>query len=184
MPPTLELDRIVLRPFQVGDAPFLFETYSDPQTSRFLSFPPFTDMAQAQAMEARILQASAEERTFDRAIIRKEDGAYLGNCTLFNWSKQNARAEIGFSLTRKYWSQGYMGEALRGFIGLAFGELGMNRLEADIDPRNAASAKTLERLGFVREGYLPERWIVAGEISDTALYGLLRRQWTENTLRK
>src|SRR5206468_5842893 len=95
----------------------------------------------------------------------------------FSWNKQCARAEIGFSLTRQYRSQGYMGEGLRGFIDYAFSALGMNRLEADIDPRNVGSAKTLERLGFVREGYLRDRWIVAGEVSDTALYGLLRRDW-------
>ena len=50
-------------------------------------------------------------------------------------------------------------------------------VEADIDPGNRASARTLERLGFRREGLLRERWIVNGEISDSALYGLLRRDW-------
>ena len=50
-------------------------------------------------------------------------------------------------------------------------------MEADIDPRNHASARSLERLGFTREGLLRERWIVKGEVSDTALYGLLQREW-------
>ena len=38
----LETERLTLRPFAEGDAPFLFEMYSDPQTARFLSYPPFT----------------------------------------------------------------------------------------------------------------------------------------------
>lgn len=50
----------------------------------------------------------------------------------------------------------------------------LNRIEADIDPRNAASARVPERLGFVREGLLRERWIVGDEVTDSALYGLLR----------
>ena len=58
-----------------------------------------------------------------------------------------------------------------------FIELSLNRVEADIDPRNAASAKTLERLGFVKEGFLRERWVVDGEVSDSGIYGLLRRDW-------
>ena len=66
---------------------------------------------------------------------------------------------------------------VRALIGFAFGELGLNRLEADIDPRNLASARSLESLGFTREGLLRERWIVNGEVSDTALYGLLAREW-------
>lgn len=173
----LDLDRLRLRPFAEGDAPFLFEMYSDPQTSRYLSYPPFKEPSQAEAMLGRIIAAQAEGRTVDRVLVRKSDGVPIGSCTLFSWNKQCARAEIGFSLVRAYGSQGYMGEALRGFIDYAFGPLGMKRIEADIDPRNLGSAKTLERLGFVKEGYMRERWIVAEEVSDTAFYGLLRRDW-------
>jgi RimJ/RimL family protein N-acetyltransferase len=70
-----------------------------------------------------------------------------------------------------------MHEALLALLDFGFGELDLNRIEADIDPRNSTSARTLERLGFTREGYLRERWIVGDEVSDTALYGLLRREW-------
>ena len=74
-----------------------------------------------------------------------------------------------------------MNEALQTLVAYAFTTLNLNRLEADIDPRNTASAKTLERLGFQQEGYLRERWIVGDEISDTAFYGLLRREWAQTT---
>ena len=173
----LETERLRLRPFAEGDAAFLFEMYSDPQTARYLSYPPFTEMAQAEKMLGRILKAQAEEQTVDGVVIRKSDGVPVGSVTLFSWSRQCARAELGFCLARQHWLHGYINEALRAFVEYAFTALGMNRLEADIDPRNAASAKTLERLGFVKEGFLRERWIVAGEVSDTALYGLLKRDW-------
>jgi ribosomal-protein-alanine N-acetyltransferase len=55
-----------------------------------------------------------------------------------------------------------------------FGALDLNRVEADNYPRNVASARALERLCFRREGLLRERWIVNGEICDTAFYGVLR----------
>ena len=70
-----------------------------------------------------------------------------------------------------------MHEALVALLDHAFNELRLHRLEADIDPRNESSAKSLERLGFVREGHLRERWIVGDEVSDSALYGLLASQW-------
>ncbi|MDQ3667749.1 MAG: GNAT family N-acetyltransferase [Acidobacteriota bacterium] len=47
-------------------------------------------------------------------------------------------------------------------------------MEAEVDPRNSASIRTVERLGFQREGYLRERWQVNGEVQDTIFYGLLR----------
>ena len=72
-----------------------------------------------------------------------------------------------------------MCEALGALLNYAFHTLNLNRLEADIDPRNHASAKILERLGFTREGHMRERWIVNGEVEDTWWYGLLRREWFE-----
>ena len=65
---------------------------------------------------------------------------------------------------------------------MASAQLGLNRVEADIDPRNAASAKPLLRLGFRHEGLLRERWIVNGEICDTAFYGLLKSDWEARRL--
>ena len=101
----------------------------------------------------------------------------IGTCSLFNVSKQCRRAEIGYGIAPAYWRQGYMFEAVSALLAFAFDTLAMNRLEADIDPRNTASARSLEKLGFQREGLLPERWIVDGEVSDSALYGLLARAW-------
>ena len=76
-------------------------------------------------------------------------------------------------MARARWGHGYMLGALRALVAIRVGELGLNR----IDPRNAASARSLERLGFVKEGHLRERWIVDGEVSDSDLYGLLRSDW-------
>jgi RimJ/RimL family protein N-acetyltransferase len=70
-----------------------------------------------------------------------------------------------------------MAEALQTLLNHAFEGLELRRLEADVDPRNTASIRTLERLGFKREGYLRERWHVAGEIQDALFYGLLKREW-------
>jgi RimJ/RimL family protein N-acetyltransferase len=41
--------------------------------------------------------------------------------------------------------------------------------------------RSLERQGFTKEGTLRERWIVGNEISDTAFYGLLQRDWAAQT---
>jgi ribosomal-protein-alanine N-acetyltransferase len=62
-------------------------------------------------------------------------------------------------------------------LSLAFGALQLRRIEADIDPRNEASCRLIERVGFQREGLLRERWQVDGETQDSALYGLLARDW-------
>jgi RimJ/RimL family protein N-acetyltransferase len=98
--------------------------------------------------------------------------------SLFAFSEQSQRAEIGYILARKAWGKGLIHEALSALLTYAVENLKLRRIEADIDPRNQRSARSLERLGFTQEGLLRERWVVEGEVSDTALYGLLAREWT------
>jgi RimJ/RimL family protein N-acetyltransferase len=59
--------------------------------------------------------------------------------------------------------------------------MNLHRLEADVDPNNAASIRSLERLGFQREGYLRERWHVGGGIQDAIFFGLLKHEWQRRT---
>ena len=75
-----------------------------------------------------------------------------------------------------------MQETLKAVLTFAFEVLEFHRIEADVDPRNVASIRTLERLGFQREGYLRERWQVNGEIQDALFYGLLRPDWEEQAI--
>jgi RimJ/RimL family protein N-acetyltransferase len=174
---TLATGRLILRPPQASDADALFAMHSDPEVMRYFSEPPWQDPARAVQQIADDAEAFGKEEFFRFAITLQATGEYLGSCTLFAVHRQNRRAEIGYALGRPYWGQGYMHEALTALLEYAFVERDLNRLEADIDPQNAGSANALLRLGFKQEGYLHERWIVGGQVSDSALYGLLRRAW-------
>jgi len=173
----IELERVRLRAIAQADIDGIYAIYSDADTARYLSRPAWTDRAQAATFVERVQASYGTGSAISLAVERKSDGALVGECVLFGFNEQCRRAEIGYTLGRAYRSQGYMREALAGLIDVGFGPLDLNRIEADIDPRNAPSARILERLGFVKEGYLRERWIVAGEKSDTALFGLLRSEW-------
>ena len=107
----------------------------------------------------------------------KDSDRVVGTCTLFHMDRTHRRGEIGYALGEAAWGRGYMHEALSALLEYAFLQLGLHRLEADIDPRNHASIRAVERLGFVREGYLRERWQVGGEITDSLFLGLLRPDW-------
>lgn len=173
-PITLNTPRLVLRPLREDDAAVLFAMYSDPQFMRYWSFAPMTQLEQAREYLSRLMTASASGKDLVCAIDLRETGQMIGTCTLFSLYEPSLRAEIGFGVSREFWRQGYTQEAVHTLIGHAFSTLSLRRLEADIDPRNNGSARVLERAGFAREGLLRERWVVGGEVSDTALYGLLR----------
>jgi len=71
-----------------------------------------------------------------------------------------------------------MTEAASGLLDLAFGELGLHRVFARIDPRNHPSAALCRRLGLRLEAHHAEDEWFKGEWGDTAIYAVLDREWT------
>jgi RimJ/RimL family protein N-acetyltransferase len=171
--PTLESTRLRLRPYRDSDVDRMFQLYSDPLVMRYWSFPPWTHRAQAEAYVQRALNEMAEGRTLPWAVATRADDRLVGTTTMFALDTLQGRAEIGYSLDPKLQGQGLASEALRLALVHAFDTLRLRRVEADVDPRNIPSCRLLERLGFRLEGLLRARWRVAGEICDTAMYGLL-----------
>ena len=158
----LRTQRLLLRPLTEADAPALFAIFSDTRVARYLSRPAWSDISMAHARIARDIGAMSAGTYICLGLQRLDTGDLLGECTLFNLMEQCRRAEIGYTLAADSWGQGYMHEALSALLRFGFTELNLNRVEADIDPRNTASARSLDRLGFTKEGHLRERWIVAG----------------------
>jgi len=175
--PTLAPERLALRWLEDRDAEALFEIFSDAQVMRYWSSPPWSDMADAVEMVESVRRYFAKGSLYQWGVARRSDDVIIGTCTLAEVDVQNRRAEIGFALRQNHWGQGYMSEALQALLTFSFDELKLHRLEADVDPRNDASIRLLENLGFQREGYLRERWLVGDEINDTVFYGLLRSEW-------
>jgi [ribosomal protein S5]-alanine N-acetyltransferase len=175
----LDAPRLRLRALRNDDAGALFAVFSDPRVMRYWSTPPWTSPDQAAGFIERSLAAMGSGDALRLGIERRDDARLIGQCTLFDFVFPSARAEVGYSLRFDAWGRGLMHEALTALVEHGFGALGLHRIEADIDPRNAPSARSLERLGFQREGLLRERWNVGGEVSDSALYGLLAREWRE-----
>jgi len=173
----LRTDRLLLRPLRESDADVLLEIFSDPKVMRFWGTVAWSSRDEAVERIAKDAKRLEEGTDLRLGLERLADATFLGTCTLFDFNAQCRRAEIGYCLASAVWGQGYMHEALTSLIQYGFEQLDLNRIEADIDPRNEASARSLERLGFRREGLLRERWIVGTEVSDTALYGLLRAEW-------
>jgi RimJ/RimL family protein N-acetyltransferase len=180
--PTIEVRRVRLRWLTEHDVDALFAVFSDPQVMRYWSSPPLADRSVARQLLQRIQDGFRQQSFFQWGVALRDEDRVVGTCTLFRLDTDNGRAEVGFALGREHWKLGYMSEALPALLVFAFESLGLRRLEADVDPRNRASIRLLERLGFRKEGQLRERWNVAGETQDSLLYGLLRREWNPDSV--
>ncbi len=170
--------RLILRRLCDSDAGPLFEIFSDEKVMRYWSAPAWRDHDDAMRSIKSHNEPIAKSQLIRLGIERRSVPGVIGVCTLHKIDTQCRRGELGYALNSAFWGQGYMEEALRAFVSEMFRFFSLHRIEADIDPENAASARCLARLGFRLEGHLRERWIVEGKISDSAIYGLLARDWS------
>lgn len=175
--PIITTPRVVLRWISEEDIDSLYEIFSSPQVMRYWSSAPLPDREAAADLQREIAEGNESETMLKWGLALRDSDTVIGTTTLFNLSLDNGRAELGYAMAHAHWGKGYMNEALTALVSHAFEVMELRRLEADVDPRNAASIRTLERLGFQREGFLRERWHVNGEIQDAFFYGLLRREW-------
>jgi RimJ/RimL family protein N-acetyltransferase len=175
--PIITAPRVVLRWISEDDIDSLYEIFSNRHVMRYWSTVPLPNREAAAELQREIAEGNERETMFKWGLALRDSDKVIGTTTLFNLSLENGRAELGYAMAHAYWGKGYMNEALNALVSHAFEVMKLRRLEADVDPRNAASIRSLERLGFQREGFLRERWHVNGEIQDAFFYGLLRREW-------
>ncbi|WP_050577323.1 GNAT family N-acetyltransferase [Pseudomonas cremoricolorata] len=169
----LDSPRLQLRPMRHADAPTWLTIMADPQVMRYWHHAPWQEVAEAETALAADREAYVEGRQLKLGMYRRDNAELIGMVQLFNLEPGSRRGEIGYCLSSAVQGRGYMDEALTCFIDYLAHTLHLRRLEAEIDPRNDGSARTLERQGFVLEGTLRARWCIAGELSDSGLYGLL-----------
>lgn len=175
--PTLLASRVQLRWMDGRDLEDLYAVYSDPEVVRYWSHTAWPHRDEAKIYLEAIENGFQEGHLYQWGIALRGDNRVVGTTTLYAIDHTQGRAEIGFALARAHWGHRYAAEALTALFKHAFGEMGLRRIEADVDPRNHASLHTLEALGFRREGYLRQRWQVAGEVQDSIVMGLLAGDW-------
>ena len=175
--PTLHTSRLRLRTFSAADTDVLFAMHSSPRVLRYWDAPPWRERGLADRFIEACRQIEAEGTGARLAIERASDHGFVGWCSLVKWNPDYRSARLGYCLDDAAWGQGFATEAAGALLQWAFHTLDLNRVQAETDTRNTASARVLEKLGFVREGTLREDCIVDGEVSDSWVYGLLRREW-------
>jgi RimJ/RimL family protein N-acetyltransferase len=165
--------RTTLREVSAGDLPDLLEINGDPEVTRYLPYETWTSTADATAWLERMQSLGEGGSARQLVIARNDDGKVIGTALLFKYDEGSQRVELGYVLGRSHWGQGYASEALGTLLQHAFGVMGIRRVEAEVNPDNAASNALLQKLGFTHEGFLRARWVAKGETYGVNIYGLL-----------
>jgi RimJ/RimL family protein N-acetyltransferase len=171
---TIATARLRLRPMRRDDAEGLFLVFCDAQAMRYWSSPPHgSPLVTAEVIE-RAQMAFFAGDGIEWAITRADDDTAVGKIGHWRWQRAHSRSEVGFILRRDLWGQGLGAEALAAVVEWGFRRLELHSIEAQLDAGNMASQRTLERVGFRREGLLRQSYFDGREYRDTLLYGLVR----------
>ncbi len=184
-PPSLPLrtERLVLRSVMPSDSPAIGAYCADPEVTRYLPFPALDAEGLAGRMEKLVAGVAPSEPGEMLALAVEHDGVLVGDMMLRFESRHGPSdppgiGELGWVFSPEHAGRGFATEAARALVDLAFSHYPLHRLMARLDPRNLASARLCERLGMRHEAHTREDYADRdGTWTDTAVYGLLRREW-------
>ncbi|HEX4400350.1 MAG TPA: GNAT family protein [Galbitalea sp.] len=176
-------ERLTLRLMSLADVDDIVSYQSREDVCRYLLFGPRTrdEVEERVAKHAAsstlekdgdYLQLALELPATDDAPARVIGDSYF---TISNL--ENSRGEIGWTLHPDFAGHGYAAEAARAVLDVAFGQIGLHRIYAELDPRNDASIALCKRLGMREEAFFVKDLWFKGEWGDTGIYAILREEW-------
>ena len=174
--PTYESERLVLRAMELRDASDMFEYTSDPEVTKFITVDTQTDIEETKNGIAMYFLSAPIGKY---ALELKSTGKMIGAIDL-RIDKESRSAEIGYVLNRAYQGQGYMTEAGKTILKIAFEILDLNLVFSRHNIDNPASGKVMQRLGMTHEGVLKGRELFKGDIIDTAYYSIEKKVYNIN----
>jgi [ribosomal protein S5]-alanine N-acetyltransferase len=140
----IKTKRLLLRRARLDDAVEMHEILSNEAAMRYWSSPPHREFAQTQAWIAEMV-AAAQNASED--FIIEIDGRVVGKVGAYKLP------EFGYILHPDFWGRGIATEALSAFLSHIWQTRpDIAALTADIDPRNTASVRLVEKLGFRETG--------------------------------
>jgi RimJ/RimL family protein N-acetyltransferase len=152
----IETERLLLRKPRVEDAEDLLRYVGDPEVTRWIGGEP-GDRAATEAKIEDWLARWDANGIGHFSVVR--DGRVLGRCGFLTWDSrtwtvasyaeagEHAETELGWTLAREHWGQGYATEAARALRNWAYSERGIERLISLISPRNVRSIRVADKLG-------------------------------------
>ncbi len=176
---SLETPRLILRRFRESDLVSFMAYRNDREVARYQSWESITrpEAVRFIAQQGRH-RPGIPGRWFQFAAELKAGGVLAGDCALLVIRTTPRIGEIGYTFARACQHVGLATEAARAVIDFAFDSLGLSRVIATTDCRNASSVALMERLGMKRSGHFVHNAWIKGEWCDEFQYAVLREDWS------
>ena len=178
--PDLGTPRLVLRKLTMRDAADIFEYSRDPMVAEHVLWDAHRSIFDSRSYVRYMQRKYRMGEPASWGIVLRASGKVIGTIGFMWIQNEYASAEVGYSLSRAYWNQGIMTEALRRVIQYGFSEMNLNRIEAQHETSNPASGAVMRKCGMLKEGTLRQRLLNKGRFVDVDLYAILRKDWRKS----
>lgn len=149
----IETDRLILRRFTLNDAEDMYNNWaSDNEVTRFLTWPTHTNIDVTKFVLNDWIPRYEDGGYFNWAMEYKETGQVIGNISVVRLNENTEAADMGYCMSKAYWGQGLMPEALKAVMDYLFDVVDLNRIAACHDLNNPKSGRVMEKVGMIQEG--------------------------------
>ena len=177
VPREILTERLWLHQYREGDAELVFEAIEESRAEleRWMPWASFIrDAQQLRDEMPRSLEAWERGEDYSYTIRRREDERLLGSINFQDPNWAIPRFDLGFWIRTSETGKGYVSEAVRGLVRVAFGTLGARRVMIGCDPANRRSVRVAEACGFVFEARLRNEIVYPGnDAGDLLIYSLI-----------
>lgn len=147
--PTIETDRLILRPLTVNDADNVFEWTGDERVTEYMIYPCHKNI---EVTREWLCSLDSLENEYTWGFVRKSDGKLIGSGGIRFRTDENVWS-FGYNLRYDCWGQGYATEASKRMIEYAYSENNAREFVSEHAVENTASGKVIEKCGLVFDGY-------------------------------
>lgn len=174
-------EKIILRKYEIGFAPLLFEAAMESKGGEFSRWMPWCHENYAFAESESFISQSIEnwknQTEYDFAIFEAENDKFAGGVSLNLLNRERGSANLGYWVRTHSQKRGIANAAARLLAEAGFEDLNLHRVEIAVAVENYASQRTAEKAGATREGVLRQLISVGGTQHDASMYSFVREDF-------
>jgi len=175
-------NRIVLQPFKVSDAFFMFRNWAnDPDVTRYMTWFPHKDIQETESVISMWEEGYSKANFYQWAILLRQIDEPIGSIGVVEMDEDAKSCELGYCIGKPFWHQGYTSEAVSHVIKFLFEQVKFEKITARHDVRNPNSGAVMMKCGMK---YVTTRINIGqtkeGEPLSCAYYEISREEYLAN----
>ena len=176
----LETERLRLRKLTLNDLEDIFKYSSDKEVTKYVTWEAHQSLDDSIRFLQFLHSQAKENKMTQWGIEYKETGRIIGSIDFVSLYANDTIGEVGYILSRDYWNQGIITEALKEVIQYGFYGLGLIRIEARCTTENIGSARVLEKAGMELEGITRKSFLMKNSYYDLKMYSILKEEFRQS----